>query len=71
MRARGKRHRPAGVRIPAKARVDHVTVAVTDDDTTLEILRDFDDGAVGANWTDNSNWLATVADKPGGVPTCD
>ncbi len=38
--------------------VDHVTVRVTDDDTTLEILRDFYDGADGANWTDNANWLS-------------
>ena len=39
--------------------VDHVTVSVTDDDTTLEILRDFYHGADGPNWTDNSNWLSS------------
>ena len=39
--------------------VDHVTVAVTDDDTTLEILRDFYNGAGGPNWTDNANWLSS------------
>ena len=38
--------------------VGQVTVNVTDDDTTLEILRDFYDGTDGANWTDNSNWLS-------------
>ena len=38
--------------------VGFVTVIVTDDDTTVEALRDFYDATDGGNWTNNANWLS-------------
>ncbi len=43
-----------GVMVPS------VAVSVTDDDTTLEALRDFYNTTDGANWTDNANWLSNL-----------
>ena len=39
--------------------VGFVTVIVTDDDTTVEALRDFYEAADGANWTNSGNWLSS------------
>ena len=38
--------------------VASVTVAVTDDDTGREALRDFYHATHGQNWTNNANWLS-------------
>ena len=39
--------------------VGFVTVIVTDDDTTVEVLRDFYHATDGANWTNSGNWLSS------------
>lgn len=38
--------------------VDSVIVAVTDDDTDREVLRDFYQATGGQNWTNKANWLS-------------
>ncbi len=38
--------------------VGFVTVIVTDDDSTVEVLRDFYYATDGGNWTDNDGWLS-------------
>ena len=38
--------------------VGFVTVIVTDDDSAVEVLRDFYDATDGGNWTNNANWLS-------------
>ncbi len=38
--------------------VGFVTVIVTDDDSTVEVLRDFYDAADGGSWSNNNGWLS-------------